>query len=86
MNEGMSRYIEDKLSRVDQDLTESLGRIRRFRQGDPTFAKAFARVAADEAAGLGQDPVEGVVFREDDVGPLQRKVRRLIAGPAGRHG
>jgi hypothetical protein len=84
MNEGMSKYIDEKLSRVDQDLTESLGRIRRFRQKDPAFAKAFAQVAADEVAARGDDPVEGVVFQED-VGTTRRKVRRLIAGTAGRH-
>jgi hypothetical protein len=83
MNAGLSKYIDEALAAVDQDLSESLARIRRFRQKDPAYTKTFEQVAADEAKAAHGDPTEGVAFRED-MGPAHKKVRELIAGRTRR--
>ena len=79
MNEGLAIYVAQRTAALERDVQANLDRIKRYRKTDPTFSKAFAAIAAEEAAHRDEDPVEGVPFREQ-AGPAVHAVRRMIFG------
>jgi hypothetical protein len=79
MNDGLAEYVTTRTAVLEADLQTALGRIRRYRQQDPTFSESFAQIAGEEAERPDADPVEGVAYRTEAAGPAVSMVRNLIA-------
>lgn len=78
VNEAVSEYLEARTAAVTADLEETLRRVKAYREADPSFESAIAKVAESEARHGGNDPVEGTEDREAQ--SAQRMVRQLIRG------
>jgi hypothetical protein len=81
MNEGLAIYVAQRTAALERDMQASLERIKQYRRTDPTFSKAFAAIADEEAMHAHDDPVQGVPALDtvrEPAGPTVVAVRRLM--------
>ncbi len=75
VNEAVAGYIETRSAALEQELQQTLERLKAWRQRDPGFRKAIAAFVEGEATA--DDPAEGRVLdaglRLD--GPVSKRVR-----------
>ena len=77
VNEAVSGYLSLRTAAVETDLADMLRKVRAYRQADPGFESAIAKVAEAEARLANQDPVEGEAIT---TGPTQGRARDLVRG------
>jgi hypothetical protein len=70
VNAAVEQYVATSLKEVEEDLTETLDRIKAARVADPDFESAIADVVNAETSFGNQDPVEGQAFT---VTPVRRQ-------------
>jgi hypothetical protein len=78
VNEAVNEYLDVQAASLQATLTDTLRRIKAYRNSDSNFEGAIARFAEAEADHAVEDPVEGRTTRAQ--GPAQRQVRELIRG------
>jgi hypothetical protein len=78
VNEAVNEYLDVQAASLQANLTDTLRRIKAYRNSDSNFEGAIARFAEAEADHAVEDPVEGRTTRAQ--GPAQRQVRELIRG------
>jgi len=76
-NEAIKEYVAKRSVDVENELQDTLSRLRAYRERDPDFESAIADVAAAEASAI-HDPAEGTVVKKAE--PLQVRLRNLLDG------
>lgn len=82
LSEAVKGYLKQQ-SPVESSLTETLRRLREYRERDPDFSQAITQFVAAEVSE--HDPVEGVPFvdeptKERTQGPVQSRLREMMHG------
>lgn len=90
VNEAVKDYVTRRGAEVERDLEATLARLRDYRERDPNFEEAIARVARAEADLGKNDPVEGEIVigtfvdgrfvEEEKRGPVQTEIDQLLNG------
>jgi hypothetical protein len=78
MNDALALFVSTRTAMLQSDLEASLARIKRYRKSHPGFSTDFEEIAKAEITHRGEDPFEGVPYR-DAAGPAVSMVRRVIA-------
>jgi hypothetical protein len=78
MNDALALFVSKRTAMLQGDLEASLARIKQYRKSDPGFSKDFEEIAKAEVTHRGEDPFEGVPYR-DAAGSAVSMVRRVIA-------
>lgn len=74
VTEAVSIYVRQESKVVEQDLENTLKRIREYTKKDPNFEQAIAAFANAEV--LHEDPVEGIPV--STVSKVQSEIRELL--------
>lgn len=79
VNEAVQGFVGKRSIEVQNDLQETLDRLKAYRASDPKFERAIAEFIEAEASLGGEDPVEGQ-GSPSVTGPAQTLVRELLRG------
>ena len=71
LNEAVRIYLK-RCGAKEQGLSESLDRLRAYRERDPEYRHAIASFAKAEITE--QDPLEGTIFLEDEKNEAENRV------------
>ncbi len=74
VTEAVSRYVQQRSSEAEQDLENTLARLRKYTKKDPGYEQAIAAFADAEARY--KDPLEGIPITT--VTDTQAEIRELL--------
>ncbi len=74
VTEAVSRYVQQRSSEAEQDLENTLARLRKYTKKDPGYEQAIAAFADTEARY--KDPLEGIPITT--VTDTQAEIRELL--------
>ncbi len=76
INEAVRNLVEKRGLELENELEQTLEKLRAYRQKDPDFEEAIDAFARAEVAGAGEDPLEGVISGPQ--GAVQSEIRELF--------
>ncbi len=74
VTEAVFRYVQQRSSEAEQDLENTLARIRKYTKKDPEYEQAIAAFA--DAETRYKDPLEGIPI--NTITDTQAEIRELL--------